>query len=51
MYKALITEGVATAEELERVHSPVGLAVGGETPEEIAVSIVAELIFERENQP
>jgi xanthine dehydrogenase accessory factor len=47
VYKALISAGTATAEELERVHSPIGLAIGGETPEEIAVSIVAELIFER----
>lgn len=47
VYKTLISAGIATVEELERVHSPIGLAIGGETPEEIAVSIVAELIFER----
>ncbi|MBN2076607.1 MAG: XdhC family protein [Dehalococcoidales bacterium] len=47
VYKALISAGITTAEELERVHSPIGLAIRGETPEEIAVSIVAELIFER----
>jgi xanthine dehydrogenase accessory factor len=51
VYKALISAGAATAEELERVHSPIGLAIGGETPEEIAVSIVAELIYEREKKP
>jgi xanthine/CO dehydrogenase XdhC/CoxF family maturation factor len=33
----------------ERVHSPIGLDLGGETPEEIALSIVAEIqaAFER----
>jgi xanthine dehydrogenase accessory factor len=31
-------------EALERVRVPVGLAIGSVTPEEIAVSVVAELI-------
>ena len=29
------------------VHAPLGVAIGGETPEEIAVSIIAEIIRER----
>jgi xanthine dehydrogenase accessory factor len=29
---------------LEQVHTPIGLSIGAETPEEIAVSILAELI-------
>lgn len=33
-----------TAQDLARIHSPVGLKIGAETPEEIAISIVAELI-------
>jgi xanthine dehydrogenase accessory factor len=34
-------------EKLAAVHSPIGLDIGALTPEEIAVSIVAELIRER----
>ncbi|WKY47121.1 XdhC family protein [Eubacteriaceae bacterium ES3] len=37
-------------EDLQRVHCPVGLAIEGETPEEIAVSISAELIGLRRRQ-
>ena len=36
-----------TAEEYARVHAPIGLAIGAETPEEIAVSVAAELIAVR----
>ena len=36
-------KGVAS-EQLDRVHSPMGLEIGAETPEEIAISILAELI-------
>ena len=39
-------EGVPK-EALERVHTPIGLDIGAETPEEIAVSIVAEMIMKR----
>jgi xanthine dehydrogenase accessory factor len=41
--KALTTAGVPAA-ALARVRVPVGLPIGAETPEEIAVSVVAELI-------
>ncbi|MCF8567245.1 XdhC family protein [Alicyclobacillus tolerans] len=43
LYRALRESGVAD-EELKRVHSPIGVDIGAQTPEEIAVSIVAELI-------
>jgi xanthine dehydrogenase accessory factor len=42
----LAEAGVPLA-ELERVHTPIGLDIGAETPEEIAVSILAEIIAVR----
>lgn len=46
VFRELTREGLS-AELFERVHSPVGLDIGAVTPEEIAVSIVAELIATR----
>ena len=34
-------------EQIETIHLPIGLDIGGETPAEIAVSIAAELVQER----
>lgn len=42
-----LLEAGFTAEEYARVHAPIGLAIGAETPEEIAVSVAAELIAVR----
>jgi xanthine dehydrogenase accessory factor len=48
VYKALEKEGYAP-EKFENVHAPVGIEIGALTPEEIAVSITAELIAVRRN--
>ncbi|MGM9991391.1 MAG: XdhC family protein [Candidatus Bruticola sp.] len=39
----LLADGVSS-EWLSRVHAPIGLDLGGETPEEIAVAIMAEIV-------
>ena len=44
--EALKAEGVSD-EELDRVHSPIGLDIGAETPAEIAISILSEIIHVR----
>jgi len=48
VYKALEAEGYRT-EEFERVFAPMGLEIGALSPEEIAISIVAELVAVRRN--
>jgi xanthine dehydrogenase accessory factor len=45
-----IGETGVPAERLNDVHAPLGVAIGGETPEEIAISIIAEIIRERRTQ-
>jgi xanthine dehydrogenase accessory factor len=44
-----LAEGVA-ADWLRGVHAPVGFDIGAVTPEEIAVSILAQLIAVRRGQ-
>ena len=46
IYRSLLEQGVEK-EALEKVYSPIGVAINAQTPEEIAVSIVAELIQKR----
>src|SRR6185312_590858 len=48
VYRALEREGFSE-KEFERVHAPVGLEIGALSPEEIGVSIAAELIAVRRN--
>jgi xanthine dehydrogenase accessory factor len=45
--KALKEQGV-TEKKIARVHSPMGLELNAETPEEIAVSILAEILMIRD---
>lgn len=49
VYASLREQGFSEA-DIARVHSPIGLPIGAETPEEIAVSIAAELIAVRAGQ-
>lgn len=44
IYDKLKSNDDVTDDELKKVHCPIGLDIYSETPEEIAVSIVAELI-------
>ena len=46
--RELQKEGMAR-ENLERVFAPMGLEIGAISPEEIAVSVVAEMIAVRRN--
>lgn len=43
VFNNLAKDGV-DKKQLEKVHSPIGLEIEAETPEEIAVSIAAEII-------
>ncbi|MFQ5662492.1 MAG: XdhC family protein [Terriglobia bacterium] len=50
IYKVLESEGIPR-ERLEGLHAPIGLEIGALAPEEIAVSIVAEMIAVRRHAP
>jgi xanthine dehydrogenase accessory factor len=45
--RRLFAKGVADEESWARLRAPIGLDIGAETPEEIAVAVVAELIATR----
>jgi xanthine dehydrogenase accessory factor len=47
---ALAEQGIAR-EELASIHAPLGIEIGAETPDEIAVSILAEMIAVRRGVP
>jgi xanthine dehydrogenase accessory factor len=44
--KRLLDRGV-TEEEFARLHAPIGLDIGSATPEEIALSIIGEIVAEK----
>ncbi len=46
-FDRLIREDGATYGQLRRVCAPIGLSIGGDTPQEIAISIAAQLIQRR----
>lgn len=50
IYQALLKQGFSRA-DLDRVHSPIGVDIGAQTPEELGVSIVGELIYKRAGSP
>jgi len=49
IYDSLLADGFTRA-DIDRCHCPIGLTIGAQTPEEIAVSIVGELIAFRAGQ-
>jgi xanthine dehydrogenase accessory factor len=48
--KELETEGISR-ERMERIYAPMGLEIGAISPEEIAISVAAEMIALRRNAP
>lgn len=46
----LLAEGLAQA-HLDRLHAPIGLNIGGRTPAEIALSIMAQIVAVRHQMP
>jgi xanthine dehydrogenase accessory factor len=49
--RSLLRDEGFTDAELSRLHSPIGLDIGGREPEEIALSIAAQLVAVREDKP
>ena len=49
VYQTLLDEGFSQS-DLDQVHCPIGLSIDAETPAEIGVSVVAQLIHHRANR-
>ena len=43
IFSHLLAKGI-TNQQLDRVHAPIGLEINAQTPEEIAISILAEIV-------
>ncbi len=43
IFESLLAQGFSQ-EDIQRVSAPIGLPIGGETPEEIGVSIIAQMV-------
>lgn len=39
-----LEESEFSQETISGLHSPIGLAIGGQTPEEIALSVISEIV-------
>jgi xanthine dehydrogenase accessory factor len=50
IYQNLLDKGFQES-DLQKVHAPIGLDIGAKTPEEIAVSILAEIISVKHKRP
>jgi len=48
IFRHLLEDGISR-ERLAEVHTPIGLDLGAETPDEIALSIAAEMVMIRKN--
>ncbi len=48
MFTSLLNESVSQ-EKLDTIHAPIGISIKSQTPEEIAISIAAEIIEQRQN--
>ncbi len=46
-----LAEAGVAEEDIARVHGPIGLNIGAESPEEMAVAIMAEIIASRRGRP
>ncbi|HWR33305.1 MAG TPA: XdhC family protein, partial [Chitinophagaceae bacterium] len=49
--KAFLSQGLATEQELSTVDMPMGLDIGGNSPAEIGISIVAKLVAVMNGRP